>query len=288
MKDLLDAPIEYDASRRGYYYTEKTWRLPMGFSGSRDMAALAVVKSFLLQYRNNPVYDAVLHLLDTISASWDQDNGHGAGGEFWAEKRIVSPPVASVAVDEALWKALCDSLRTNSVVTFDYRGGWDTEAHPRRARPFQLLFDAGAWYLYAHDEARQARRVFSLARMRNLLVLKERFTLPADFAYRSNGSYFGVFESGDREEFSINFFGWAAVEVKERVWAEGQVVTPIEGGVNIRFTSSQYDKVFRWTLAKGKFARPLAPERLVADWEDNAATMTGREAAVMIYSQNKC
>ena len=39
------------------------------------------------------------------------------------------------------------------------------------------------------------------------------------------------------------------------------------------FTSNQYLPVLNWVLARGKFVKPLAPEKLVKDWKDNVMTM---------------
>jgi predicted DNA-binding transcriptional regulator YafY len=280
MRDQLDAPIEYDAQRRGYYYCDKTYRVPLGFSGSRDMAALAVVKSFLSQYSSNPVYDAVQHLLDTITVSFENEKDiHNK--TYWAEKRIVSPSVASVPVDDKLWKTLIKALRTNRVTEFDYQGGWDDTVQRRCVEPYQLLFDSAAWYLYCFDEMRKARRIFSLARMCNVKITDTRFLLPSDYDYctKNKHSYFGVFEGPEDYEFSVNFYGWAAVEIKERIWIEGQIITEIDEGINIKFKSAQYGKVLEWVLAKGMYAKPLGPERLVDDWHKNVEIMAGKQAA---------
>jgi hypothetical protein len=42
MRKALSAPIEYDASRRGYYYAEKNYRLPAGSSALDAMSDNAV------------------------------------------------------------------------------------------------------------------------------------------------------------------------------------------------------------------------------------------------------
>jgi predicted DNA-binding transcriptional regulator YafY len=49
MRNMMDAPIEYNARRRGYYYADKTYRLPAGFSSADDMMALGI--------HQKPAYD---------------------------------------------------------------------------------------------------------------------------------------------------------------------------------------------------------------------------------------
>ena len=45
MKDRMNAPIEYDAQHRGYYYSKPNYRIPMGFSGADELLALGMAKS---------------------------------------------------------------------------------------------------------------------------------------------------------------------------------------------------------------------------------------------------
>jgi predicted DNA-binding transcriptional regulator YafY len=69
----------------------------------------------------------------------------------------------------------------------------------RRVRPYQLLFDAGVWYLYSYAEERKALRLFTLFRISEPSLTQNAFTLPTDFDYcsKSDGSNFGVF-SGEK------------------------------------------------------------------------------------------
>jgi predicted DNA-binding transcriptional regulator YafY len=60
MKNSLGAPIEYDAQRRGYYYSEKTFRLPGSFTTTENMQALGMAKTLLSLYRDTPLYDAAI------------------------------------------------------------------------------------------------------------------------------------------------------------------------------------------------------------------------------------
>ena len=58
MRDMMNAPIEYDFKQKGYYYTEKTFRLPAAFFSAEDAAAFGMAKALLSLYRNTPIYNA--------------------------------------------------------------------------------------------------------------------------------------------------------------------------------------------------------------------------------------
>ena len=204
MKDFLNAPIEYSAKYRGYYYEEKSFRLPARFASAADMLALGMAKSLLVLYKNTPLYESAKRLLDDITAPLSPDEEASVKQAAWYENRIIVPPVASAPVKADVWEIVVDAMKENRLLSFEYKGVWDEDYKSRFVRPYQLLFDTGAWYLYAYSEERAAMRLFSLSRIQKASLTNERFTLPKDFDYsgKNDGSYFGVF-IGAKKRYKI-------------------------------------------------------------------------------------
>jgi predicted DNA-binding transcriptional regulator YafY len=282
MRYRLDAPIKFSHKYNGYYYEEKTYRLPARFASSEDMLALGMAKTLLNFYRNTPLYEPARKLLDGITAPLSGEEGGKGGGtkegnetEAWYEKRITAPLTASYPVAEETWNAVLAGLREDRVLSFEYQSTWRGEFEKRRARPYQLLFDTGGWYLYAWAEERNDIRMFALSRIRNIVLTPDKFSLPANYDYSAHtgGTYFGIYAEKNKEYFRIAIFGYYALWVKERIWAEDQKIEEAPDGVIIGFTSSQYYKVLEWVLAKGAWAVPLEPARLVKDWKWNIEKM---------------
>jgi predicted DNA-binding transcriptional regulator YafY len=172
-------------------------------------------------------------------------------------------------VDPAVWDTVITGLKSNKIITFDYRSVLDEETYGRRIRPYQLLFDSGVWFLYGFAEERKAIRIFSLCRITNAAVTNESFKLPPDYDYCSlaDGSNFGVFAGTVRHTFKIRFYDEASFWVKERNWARDQIFTDTDDSTIITFTSTQYDKVREWLLSQGCYAKPLEPKKLVKEWK---------------------
>jgi predicted DNA-binding transcriptional regulator YafY len=221
MRDFLHAPIEYDALHRGYYYSEKTFRIPGSFTTTENIQALGMAKTLLSLYRDTPLYSAAKNLLESITAPLVDQKSPDL-----YENRIVVPPVATSPVDPKIWNIITAGLRDNRVITFLYKGTYDEDYNSRRVRPYQLLFDAGVWYLYSYAEERKAVRLFLLSRIKDPVLTKNEFRLPPDFDYcsRSDGSNFGVFAGEKKYRFSIAFYDEAALWVTERKWAADQVI----------------------------------------------------------------
>ena len=49
MKYSLNAPIEYSAQHRGFYYTVPNYRIQAGFSGVEDLLALGMAKNIRIR-----------------------------------------------------------------------------------------------------------------------------------------------------------------------------------------------------------------------------------------------
>jgi predicted DNA-binding transcriptional regulator YafY len=272
MRFMLGAPIEYSAKDRGWFYSEKTFRLPARFAAASDMLALGMAKTLLSLYRDTPLYNSAKQLLDDITAPLTKDD---SGGDHpWYENRIVVPPVASAPVDPKLWDCIISAMRENRLIAFEYCGTWDEDYHTRLVRPYQLLFDNGVWFLYGYAEERSAVRMFNLARMQNASLTNETFKLPEDYDYvaQTDGSYFGVF-IGKKYRFRIAFSTIGGRWVKERKWAADQDIKETENGFIIEFTSTQYDRVLEWVLSRGTDAFPLEPAKLAGEWKRHVRGM---------------
>ncbi|WP_232616737.1 helix-turn-helix transcriptional regulator [Treponema primitia] len=269
MRDRLNAPIEYDAKERGWYFSEKGFRLPARYAASNDMLALGMAKSLLELYKNTPLYESAKHLIEDITAPLSNDDIPETEKSAWYEKRIIVPSVASAPVKPEIWEVITTGLRDNRVITFDYKGHWDAEYNTRLVRPYQLLFDTGIWYLYGYSEEREATRLFSLQRMKNASLTNETFKLPQDFDYnaKNNNSHFGIFE-GKKQNYRIQFSNDVLPAIEERQWAEDQKIEDTGDECFIlSFSSTQFDKVLSWVLSFGCNAAPIEPAQLVASWE---------------------
>jgi predicted DNA-binding transcriptional regulator YafY len=270
MRYTLKAPIKYDYTKKGYYYTKKTYRLPAAYGSPDDMLVLGMAKNLLNLFKNTPIYEAARQLLDTVTAPLEEEeNSH------WYEDRIIVPPVPSAQFSPDIWNNICEGLKKNHVLDIEYCSTLKSGYFSRRLHPYQLLFDNGSWYLYAFTEEIRDMRIYGLSRMRNVRLLDETFTFSpsADYRIRFDGSYFGAYSGEKKYFFRIAFFNDGAMRIKERRWAADQRIMDTADGVILSFTSAQYGKVRELVLSNGRDAMPLEPEELVKDWRENLRDM---------------
>ena len=270
MRDRLNAPVEYDALHRGYYYSKPNYRIPLGFSGADELLALGMARNILALYRNTPFYETAQQLLESITAPLAAE-----ADSNWFEDRIVIPQIPAANIPQDVWNPVITALRENRTLTFDYLADIDTHDKPRRVRPYQLLFDNGLWFLYGYSEDEKGIRVYSLCRIKNTALTKDHFSLPKDFDYRTGtaGSYFGIFRGQKKYRFKIAIYDESVNWVQERTWTDDQKITEIDGGLIITFSSTQLQKVLEWVLSLGATAVPLSPKPLVNAWRIIAELM---------------
>jgi predicted DNA-binding transcriptional regulator YafY len=211
--------------------------------------------------------------MDSVTAPLvDAENKH------WYEERIVVPPIPSVQFSPDIWNTIFEGLRENRALKFEYRRSWHSGYTPRHVHPYQLLFDNGAWYLYAYVKKYRGMRLYSLSRIQNIALEAENFKFPAsaDFRISFDGSYFGAYSTEKKMRFCIAFYNEGAMRIQERLWAADQRLKKTPDGVILSFSSAQYGKVLELVLSNGCDALPLEPKELVNDWQKNLCDMQER------------
>ena len=173
LKNRFNAPIEYDAKEHGYFYSEE-FNMPLSMISSSDMLTLSSAKMLLSHYEGTPIFEEAGKIIDFLT-----DTQTGGRSDFLA--RIAVPPSPKPILNEKNWQTVVQAMQENRIIEFDYNGRWNTNTIHRRVHPYQLLLDDGVCFVFGFSEERNAVRLFSLNRIKNLALTKDSFTLPADF-----------------------------------------------------------------------------------------------------------
>lgn len=267
------APLEYSEAKEGYYYANENFDLQINRISATDVFYLAAAKNLLGRFVGSPIYDEISSVIDFLADT----QAHNESGML---NRIAVPPAPRSAVPAGTWNTVLDALKSNHVIEFDYNGRWNTETTHRKVRPYQVLLEDGAFYLYGYSCERKDVRLFGLTRMKNVRESAETFCLPRDydFAARCGGGKFGLFASGKSEKFVIDFYGDSRQYVRERIWADDQKIEDDEkrGRTRISFSSSQWYSILDWVLGRGGNAVPVKPAWFVGEWQKNVRAMAER------------
>ena len=277
LQEKYAAPIDTDFETSGYFYTDPQYRLPRFYTDENAAKAAKLLKTLIDMVKGNPLYKEAQEVFESLSI----ENHDVALENIRINKkpendRIIFVGAPNKEVPAHIWRLLDTALQQNRVITFDYQSLTDSEPHPRRVQPWQLIFDNGNWNLHAFDVIKRGRRRYSLSEIKNLQITNEVFTLPKDYDFRKMtlGS-FGCMCHDEKLDFKIHLHGYAARFSKNRIWGENQTVTKDENfpgedgdGLILSFRSNQLFSIRRWVWQWADEAWPLAPKELVDDWNE--------------------
>jgi len=78
--------------------------------------------------------------------------------------------------DAKIFSDMAKAIQNEEVVEFGYKKLAAKAYEKRTVEPWHLACVSGQWYLLGYDQTREARRIFVLARMRNVCPAKRQFS----------------------------------------------------------------------------------------------------------------
>ena len=261
MRDMLDAPIEYDKEKRGFYYTEKNYTLPGIAIRESDLFAICIAEKALEQYANTPLYDKLSSVFEKIR-SYLPDNVTVRPG--WIDNRFTFLQESFTVINPAIWETVAEGLRTSRLVAITHLKAGGEEPTRRMVSPYHMVNYRGEWYLVGHCSIRNAVVRFAMSRIMSAELSDETFAVPEGFDFgKYLGSHFGILTGEEEHRVRIEFSPAQAPYVEERTWHSGQTLErKQDGSVILSFTTNSLFEVKRWILSWGADARVIEPVSL--------------------------
>jgi predicted DNA-binding transcriptional regulator YafY len=261
MRYRLGLPIEYDARKVGFYYSEPVSSFPSIEVTEGEITALFVAQKALAQYRGTP-FEKPLRtafrkitdsLTDRVAFSWSD-----------LEETISFHHVGVSGADLQLFETVSQAVLRQVELEFEYRKLGSKGYERRRVRPFHIASLANQWYLFAGDLARKQLRTFALPRMRKVGLTNVKFRRPANFSIsRVLSGSFGVFEGGKKYRIRLRFDAFAARLVGERMWHESQRFRENKDGTaTMELELGGLEEIERWVLSWGRHVKVIEPGKL--------------------------
>lgn len=168
-----------------------------------------------------------------------------------AASNSVDPDVTETLLDAAHHRQLCDVRYL----------AWDGAERNYPIGPLALhRSDDGRHYLAAWVPDRQATRLFSMARFREVRRRRDHFDPPPSFEPASFfATSFGLFH-GDPVRLVVQFDASVSRSIKERAAHPSQTVTERpDGGLDVTIEAEGRQELLAWVLSYGEFAEVIEP-----------------------------
>ena len=214
MRERLNAPLVYDAIRKGYRYREPGWELPPFEFSEGEMLAFFLAERVLKHAGHTPeamLLRSALRKFATLLPEKISLNPTALGEAVTFENSphvMVEPAhlnlLARVAVEQRTVEILYHTQSRNQTLT-------------RKIDVLHLHNFAGDWYAIAFDHLRRELRDFHVGRIKSITETDDYFTPPAKWDaadYLRRG--FGMMRGGQSAQVSIIFDAYQARYMRER------------------------------------------------------------------------
>lgn len=260
----LGAPIEYDANRRGFFYTDLTYTLPVLQFSEGEMLGLFLGSRLLEQYRGTEFAEALNRLFEKIEQYLPKKTTLRLADVATA---YAVKPTAADPVEVETFRQLAEAIRRGQQLRIVYWAASTQTEHERVVDPYGLGLDQGQWHLVAYCHLREAIRVFLPSRIRSLTATGATFARPAEFDLGKylDASFGGLRGAGGAETVRLRFTPTAARYVRTRTWHATQTLSESpDGSVELSFAVTHLTGVRRFVLSWGGDCVVLAPDSLRA------------------------
>ena len=275
MRDMYNAPIEFDAYKNGYYYTEENFYIKSVPLSEGELFSVALFDQLLEQYRNTPLENDLRSVFKKIEMSLP--NKITLDSSFLQNQTTFIPDQMGTINPENFSK-IFSALKNRHVLDFEYRPLQKTTWMTRRINPLHAVCQKGNWYVMGFCHDKKDIRVFNFSRMQNVTESKEKFDIPEDF---NPDKYFdkeiGIWLSATKK-YTVELLISAEIGTfaLERSWNKNQKVEQREdGSVWVSFETTQLPEVKRWVLGQGKTVKVLGPDELIEQVKEEVAAVLG-------------
>ena len=275
MRDMYNAPIEFDAYKNGYYYTEENFYIKSVPLSEGELFSVALFDQLLEQYRNTPLENDLRSVFKKIEMSLP--NKITLDSSF-LQNQITFIPDQMGTINPENFSKVFSALKNRHVLDFEYRPLQKTTWMTRRINPLHAVCQKGNWYIMGFCHDKKDIRVFNFSRMQNVTESKEEFDIPEDF---NPDKYFdkeiGIWLSATKK-YTVELLISAEIGTfaLERSWNKNQKIEQREdGSVWVSFETTQLPEVKRWVLGQGKTVKVLGPDELIAQVKEEVAVVLG-------------
>lgn len=264
MRDRLHCPLCYDKSRKGYYYEDATFSLPMVYLSSKELSSLLIARRMLKDLSAGDLGEELSSLLKKITGVLSRHMVLEEGREEPLSFQMIEYSPAS----EEVFRTILEGCLRKRRLRFIYYSPSSDERRERVVDPYHLLNYMGTWHLIGYCHLRREIRDFSLNRISEPVLLPESFELPLGFDFQEYFySSFGIYKGKAKWKVTLRFSSEKSRWIRDQVWHRDQKVRYLgDGSMEISFPVSDFSEIQREILRHGsdvEVIRPKALRRLI-------------------------
>ena len=268
MRYQLNVPIEFDYAQGGCYFTKPMTELPLFQLTEAELVSIFVAQKALEAYKGSAFEQPLRGAFQKLQAATQSSGASVSVSWEDLDSEISFRQFSAHLPDATIFAELAKAIQNERLVQFEYKK-LSAKTHERRlVEPWHLACVSGQWYLLGYDENRQARRIFVLARMRNVFSTGTPFSRsrPTDTDIRQlfeNSFQVWQSENAKLEKIVLQFTGRASQLVRERNWHPSQQIQELaDDNLELSLTLNSLEEIVPWILSWGKDCEVVRPVKL--------------------------
>lgn len=252
MRDRLLAPLAFNSSRKGFYYTDQDFSLP--FEDSPKIL-------FLMGLLNKMADEAGLGSLPEMKKLEKRLSQLIAPGYEQLMDNVLCQWIEVETLAPSIFETIIEAVLKDRLLEVEYCSAEALKSN-RTLDPQRLVNYQGRWYLLAYCLLRNDHRLFHMARIEKAETGTKR-TGPLHHASESFlDDAFGIFTGETRYHAKIAFTGTAAELVRRQYWHEKQIIEEENTGITLSLPVNDDREIIMKILQYGSRATVIAPESL--------------------------
>jgi len=260
MRERLSFPLVYDRNKKGYFYTDNNFSLPMTYLSSEELSSLLIARKMLLDISGGIAGGEIKGIAYKITSILRTHVLEIDALDKALSFRLIEYTPTS---DKVFSIVLAGCLKMLSLDLLYYSPGHDKET-VRTVDPYYLLNYMGTWYLIAYCHKAKQIRNFVLSRMVECKITDNTFKVKKNFninEYRD--STFGLFKGKDLTQVVLKFSPELSRRIKNQIWHKNQKSKVlIDGSFQLSFPVAHLSEIKREVLKHGADVEVIEPQAL--------------------------
>lgn len=259
-RDRLLAPLEYDSSRKGYFYADPEFQLPVVRLSESELVALLASRKLLTDAAAGPLGEE----LDRVSAKLGALLSDNLPGKINPERAFSFRWQGFSPGDPLVFRQIVSSLLTCRPISLCYYSPLTSACTVRTVEPHHMVNYMGAWHMIAFCRLRGDWRDFHLSRITMGKIEAETFAPRGEAEWRPLlDDTFGIFQNRERFSVTVKFSRERARWVRGQLWHPEQREEELETGeLQLTIPVSHEAEILMEVLKHGSHAEVLEPEWL--------------------------
>ena len=262
LRERIQAPLEYDPGRRGFYYSDTAYEIPGHWISETNILALSLAVRLASTIPDPALKNDLCRLINRVTGIAGK-NAKACLQQV--DGKVSVKNIEYALVDTQIFRQTVESLFAGHALHITYHSPHQGTTSTRSVQPLHLMHYMGSWHLIAWCGKRLKIRDFALARIREITRANEPLPVPAGLGdiKEYTRKHFGIMQSGTTSRVVLQFSPTISPWIAEQSWhPEQKADTGPDGSLRLEFPVADFRELVRTVLSHGAEVSVVEPEEL--------------------------